>query len=218
MTCERCGSPSNGRLCASCEQMDRVERNHEHQKRSDGGAATAEPKETQKRDLRYIPLQELEGSQLRDVRDHVVDDIAERIGETEYNPSRPMRVVERDGGFVVVDGNHRLAALQQLDSVRESKAIPCVVERGDVDLYQLAHESNQDESTFAEEDLFDHLDYIADLRDEHTQAEIAERLEWSESKVHQYSRLLNEILTDVVELAKSHQEGARKRGSYVRKI
>ena len=38
MTCERCGSPSNGRLCASCEQMDRVERNHEHQKRSDGGA------------------------------------------------------------------------------------------------------------------------------------------------------------------------------------
>ena len=37
MTCERCGSPSNGRLCASCERMDRVERNHEHQKRSDGG-------------------------------------------------------------------------------------------------------------------------------------------------------------------------------------
>ena len=37
MSCERCGSTSNGRLCASCEQMDRVERNNEHQKRSDGG-------------------------------------------------------------------------------------------------------------------------------------------------------------------------------------
>jgi DNA modification methylase len=184
--------------------MDRVERNHEHQ--TDGGAAV-ETKPTEKRDLRYIPLAELEGSHLRDVRDHVVDDIAERIGETEYNPSRPMRVVERDGGYVVVDGNHRLAALQQLDAVRESKAVPCVVEQGDVDLYQLAHESNQDESTFAEEDLFDHVDYIADLRDEHTQAEIAERLDWSESKVHQYSRLLNEVLTGVLELAKSHQEG-----------
>ena len=207
MSCERCGAGAQGRLCAECEMMDRVERNHEHQKQSDGGVTTAKAKETHKRDLRYIPLRELEGSELRDVRDHVVDDIAERIGETEYNPSRPMRVVKRDSGYVVVDGNHRLAALQQLDSVRESKAIPCVVEPGDVDLYQLAHESNQDESTFAEEDLFDHLDYIADLRDDHTQAEIAERLGWSESKVHQYSRLLNEILTEVLDLAKSRQKG-----------
>jgi len=205
MTCQQCGAPCQGRLCKQCE----VENAHEHQKRSDGGAATVEPQETQKRDLRYIPLAELEGSQLRDVRDHVVDDIADRIGETEYNPSRPMRVVERDGGYVVVDGNHRLAALQQLDTVRESKAIPCVVEQGDVDLYQLAHESNQDESTFAEEDLFDHLDYIADLRDEHTQAEIAERLGegWSRSRVAKYSTLLNEIVPEVRALARSRQSG-----------
>ena len=205
MSCERCGSDATGRLCADCEQMDRVERNHEHQ--TDGGAATLETQETRKRDLRYIPLGDLEGSELRDVRGHVVDDIAERIAETEYNPSRPMRVVERDGGYVVVDGNHRLAALQQLDSVRESKAIPCVVEQGDVDLYQLAHESNQDESTFAEEDLFDHLDYIADLRDEHTQAEIAERLGWSRKKVADYSRLLNKIVPQVLEKARLHQNG-----------
>jgi len=206
VSCDRCGSNANGRLCADCAQMDRVERNHEHQ--TDGGAAVkAEP--TQKRDLRYIPLADLEGSHLRDVRDHVVDDIADRIAETEYNPSRPMRVVERDGGYVVVDGNHRLAALQQLDSVRQSKAIPCVVEQGDVDLYQLAHESNQDESTFAEEDLFDHLDYIADLRDEHTQAEIAERLGegWSRSRVAKYSTLLNEIVPEVRALARSRQSG-----------
>ena len=30
MSCERCGSPSQGALCAMCELMDRVERNHEH--------------------------------------------------------------------------------------------------------------------------------------------------------------------------------------------
>jgi len=203
MTCVDCGMPCQGRRCQMCQRADRAA--EEYAAETDGGAAVEQ--QTHKRDLRYITLAELEGSQLRDVRDHVVDDIADRIDETEYNPSRPMRVVERDGGYVVVDGNHRLAALQQLDSVRESKAIPCVVEQGDVDLYQLAHESNQDESTFAEEDLFDHLDYIADLRDEHTQAEIAERLGWSESKVHQYSRLLNEVLTGVLELAKSHQEG-----------
>jgi DNA modification methylase len=203
MTCQQCGAPCQGRLCKQCE----IENAHEHQKRSDGGAATVEPQGTQKRDLRYIPLAELEGSHLRDVRDHVVDDIADRIGETEYNPSRPMRVVERDGGYVVVDGNHRLAALQQLDSVRESKAIPCVVEQGDVDLYQLAHESNQDEDTYAEEDLFDHLDYIGDLRDEHTQAEIAERLGWGREKVANHSQILKNIVSPVLDLCRSHQEG-----------
>jgi DNA modification methylase len=159
------------------------------------------------RQLKYVPVADLRGSELRDVRDHVVDEIAERIAETEYNPSRPMRVVPDDGEYVVVDGNHRLRALEQLDSVAASKQIPCVVESPDVDLYELAHQSNQDESTFAEEDLFDHLDYIADLRDEHTQAEIAERLGWSESKVKQYSALLSKIVTDVLELACSHQNG-----------
>jgi hypothetical protein len=85
----------------------------------------------------------------------------------------------------------------------------------------LSHASNEDEGTsqnatdcdlgatvsYAEEDLFDHLDFIADLREDETQAEIAERLGWSESKVNQYSRLLNEILTEVLNLAKSRQKG-----------
>ena len=46
-----------------------------------------------------------------------------------------------------------------------------------------------------------------DLRDDHTQAEIAKRLGWSESKVKQYSALLSRIVTDVLEFARSHQEG-----------
>ena len=46
-----------------------------------------------------------------------------------------------------------------------------------------------------------------DLRGEHTQAEIAERLGWSESKVKQYSALLGKVVTGVLELAQSHQEG-----------
>src|SRR6056297_2404425 len=43
MSCELCGSAANGRLCADCEQMDRVERNNEHMM-NDGGtvADTAE--------------------------------------------------------------------------------------------------------------------------------------------------------------------------------
>jgi len=160
-----------------------------------------------KRQLEYIPLRDLDTLELRDIREHVVEDIAERIRESEYNPARPMRVVPDGDTYAVVDGNHRLTALRGLDGVSEGKPIPCVVEAADADVYALSHQSNQDEDTYAEEDLFDHLDFIADLREDETQAEIAERLGWSESKVHQYSRLLNQLLTEVVEIAKSHQDG-----------
>jgi len=159
------------------------------------------------RQMNYIRLSELHPLELRDIRQHIADDIAERISDTGYNPARPMRVVPDDDGYGVVDGNHRLAALRQLEDHLTPESVPCVVEPESVDVYAVSHASNQDEDTYAEEDLFDHLDFIADLRDEHTQAEIAERLGWSESKVHQHSRLLNEILTDVLELAKSHQDG-----------
>jgi len=175
--------------------------------RPDGGVVAGDP-ETE-RQLQYLPVHQLGLSELRDVRTHVVEDIADRIRESEYNPSRPMRVVKADdgSGFIVVDGNHRLSALQQIDAIDDDELIPCVIETGDVDLYQLAHESNQDEATFAEEDLFDHLDYIADLREDHTQVEIAERFGWSRSKVSDYSALLKNIVAGVLGFAKKHQEG-----------
>jgi len=159
------------------------------------------------RQLEYIPLRELEVLELRDIREHVVEDIAERIRDSEYNPARPMRVVPEGENYAVVDGNHRLTALRQLDIVSENKPIPCVVEPESVDVYAVSHASNQDEDTYAQEDLFDHLDFVADLRDDHTQAEIADKLNWSTSKVENYSALLNQILTEVLNLAESHQSG-----------
>jgi len=159
------------------------------------------------RQLEYIPLRDLDTLELRDIREHVVEDIAERIRDSEYNPARPMRVVPDGDTYAVVDGNHRLTALRGLDAVSEGKPIPCVVEPADADVYALSHQSNQDEDTYAEEDLFDHLDFIADLREEETQAEIAERLGWSRSKVASYSRLLNNVVSEVLEFARSRQSG-----------
>lgn len=52
------------------------------------------------------------------------------------------------------------------------------------------------------------LDVIGRLRAEGlTQAEIGEKIGWTESKVKQYSALLNSIVTDVLGLAKKHQTG-----------
>jgi site-specific DNA-methyltransferase (adenine-specific) len=159
------------------------------------------------RQMNYIRLSELHPLELRDIRQHIVDDIAERISDTGYNPARPMRVVPDGDGYGVVDGNHRLAALRQLEDRITPESVPCVVEPESVDVYAVSHASNQDEDTYAQEDLFDHLDFVADLRDGHTQAEIADKLNWSTSKVENYSALLNQILTEVLNLAESHQSG-----------
>jgi len=162
---------------------------------------------SQQRQMEYIRLEELERLSLRDIRIHVVDDIAERIEQDNYNPSRPLRVVPDGDNYKVIDGNHRVKALQGLDSVESTKPVPCVVEPEDCDVHKLAHKSNKDEDTYAQEDLFDHLDYIEGLREDHTQKEIADKLGWSEAKVKQYSALLKNTVTDVLEKARSHEKG-----------
>lgn len=154
-------------------------------------------------ELEFYQPDELEFAKLRDVRSSVVDDIKERIEENEYNPSRPLRVVRQNGDLLVADGNHRLQALRELEYGND---IPCVVEER-VDIHKLAVESNRDEDTYAEMDLFDYLDLISQLRDEHTQAEIGEKLGWSRSKVQDYVRLLNSVDAEIRDIARNHQEG-----------
>ena len=162
-----------------------------------------------KREMQYTPVDQLELSGLRDVRQNVVDEIKERIDQDGYDPARPMRVIENGDGYVVADGNHRLQALRELqdesaDVVPEQ--VPTVVEK-DADIVAVSVEANENESTFAEQDLFDYLDYIDRLRDDHTQEEIAERLGWSESKVKNHSRLINNTVTEVLDFARNRQSG-----------
>ena len=56
--------------------------------------------------------------------------------------------------------------------------------------------------------LFDWLDVIGRLRDEGlTQAEIGEKIGWSRTKVANYAQLIENTVTNVLELAKAHQSG-----------
>ena len=56
--------------------------------------------------------------------------------------------------------------------------------------------------------LFDWLDVIGRLRDEGlTQAEIGERIGWTREQVKHYIAVLNTIGTEVLNLARGHQEG-----------
>lgn len=159
------------------------------------------------RDYRQIPIGELEHPESRrDIRQNVVEQIKDRINDSEYNPAKPMRVFDRGSHYDVADGNHRLKALKELDRPN-SYTVPCTVEPDNADIVTVAIESNRDEDTFAEQDLFDYLDRIDSLRDSHTQAEIGDKLGWSESKVKNHSALLTKTVTEVLEKARSNQEG-----------
>lgn len=160
--------------------------------------------------MQYIPLDELEHGCTRYIRENVVEEIKERIESDGYNPARPLRVIPENGHYVVADGNHRLETLNEL---REAEhRVPCVVEE-DGDLYEIARESNRDEDTYAPEDLFDHLYKIDELRDEHTQAEIAEIMgeEWSRDKVKDHARVLSNVGATILDQARCHQKGRAPR-------
>ena len=152
-------------------------------------------------EYRLMKVAELQSFPIRDIRANVVSKLTERIREG-YNPARPLTVVEHNGNYIVADGNHRLKVLLEL-GIEE---VPCLIRTGDP--YRFAVECNADEDTYAPMDLFDWLDVIGRLRAEGlTQAEIGEKIGWTESKVKQYSALLNSIVTDVLGLAKKHQTG-----------
>lgn len=159
--------------------------------------------------MQFIPLDDLEYGKTRYIRENVVEEIQERIESDGYNPARPLRVIPENGHYIVADGNHRLETLNEL---RESDhRVPCVVEE-DGDLYEIARESNRDEDTYAPEDLFDHLYKIDELREsgeDYTQEEIAEKMgdEWSRDKVAKHVRVLENVVPQILDLARRHQEG-----------
>ena len=165
--------------------------------------------ETQQQQLKYIPLEELHRPEsARRVRQWAVEEITERIESSGYNPAKPLRVFERDDGYVIADGNHRVAALRDLGK-RGSFQVPCVVEPDSADVVTVAAESNRDEDTYAQEDLFDDLDRISHLREDYTQAEIAEKLGdgWSRDKVAKHARLLENIVPGVLGFARRCKDG-----------
>ena len=152
-------------------------------------------------EYRVMKVAELKPFPVRDIRANVVSKLTERIQEG-YNPARPLSVVRNNGNYIVADGNHRLKVLQEL-GIEE---VPCLIRDGDP--YKVAVECNADEDTYAPMDLFDWLDVIGRLRGEGlTQAEIGERIGWTREQVKHYIAVLNTIGTEVLNLARGHQEG-----------
>jgi site-specific DNA-methyltransferase (adenine-specific) len=137
----------------------------------------------------------------RDVRTDVLEQLKERIVKG-YNPARPLTIVQKDGKNIVADGNHRLQVLKDL-GIEE---VPCVIREGNE--YSISIECNSDEDTFAPEDLFDRLQTIQALKNEgHTQQEIGDIMGMSRTSVANYYLLIDKIVTNILDLCKSYQQG-----------
>ena len=152
-------------------------------------------------EYKVLSVSELNHFLIREIREGIVEDLKERIEEG-YNPARPLTVVEKDGGYYVADGNHRLKVLNDL-GIEE---VTCVIHKEE-DPYTLAVKGNADEDTYSPMDLFDWVELISKMRDEGlTQQEIGDKIGWSEGNVKKYSMLLNKV-PRILEKAKQHQEG-----------
>ncbi len=153
-----------------------------------------------------IKVSDLVEHPLRDIRQCVLDKLRERIGGEggRYNPARALSVIQIEGRYQVIDGNHRLTILREL----KIKEVPCVVYEATTDIYELSIKCNEDEETYAPLDLFDWLDIIGRMRTENiTQEQIGKRIGWSREKVRNYTFLIDKIGTQNINIAKSHQCG-----------
>jgi site-specific DNA-methyltransferase (adenine-specific) len=152
-------------------------------------------------EYKIIKIDELILFDRRDIRPDVINKLKERISAG-YNPARPLTVIEKFEGFLVADGNHRLTVLKELGYTE----VPCVVRTGNE--YSIAIECNNDEETYAPEDLFDRLNTIKQLKEQGlTQSEIGDIIGIGRGSINQYYMLINKIDTNILDLCKVHQKG-----------
>jgi hypothetical protein len=148
-----------------------------------------------------LPVADLKPASFRDLRQHIVAKLKEDLASG-FNPARLITVCQENGHYIVIDGNHRLQAAIEIGI----ESLPCVVREGDP--LAIAAKCNEEEDTYAKQDLFDYLGYIRTRRDaKATQEEIGKTLGWGRGKVSQYCILLDGIATEVLNLCKEHQTG-----------
>lgn len=148
-----------------------------------------------------INVNELTSFERRDLRSSVIEKLHERI-KSGYNPARPISVVLQNDKYIVADGNHRLKVLKELNI----ESVPCVIREGNI--YSISIECNNDEDTYAPEDLFDKLSTISKLKlDKLTQEEIGEILKMSRENISHYGILINKIATNILNKCKLIQNG-----------
>jgi len=161
-----------------------------------------------KGEYKILPRDVLIPNPIREIRKSALEKIKQRILADGFNPAKPLSVkaIFQDGKtkYLICDGNHRFKVCKELNI----KKIPCFVYDNHVNEVKIAVRCNQDEDTYAPNDLFDFLSIIDNLRKQgKTQKEIAEELGWSREKVKDYSRVISHVGAEILDFAKKYQIG-----------
>lgn len=155
-------------------------------------------------EYKNIAITDLKLTQIRDLRLGVLETLETRISESGYNPAKPLSVIESDGIYLVADGAHRLTIAKQIGITE----LPCVIYPIDSDVYKIGIKCNQDEDTYAPMDLFDYLGVIGSLKDVgQTQEQIGNVIGWSRDRIADYASILNHVVAENLNLAKTSQTG-----------
>lgn len=125
--------------------------------------------------------------------------LQEKISRLGFQPDKPLRVYSIDGGYCLIDGNHRLEAVKALG---HTDVYAMVVDAPDnhLDAIKQARESNEASETVIPTTFVDDAELVWRLTEAgHTQAEAGRAMGWSRSKVRDFANL-NQIDQDAWEI------------------
>jgi DNA modification methylase len=109
----------------------------------------------------------------------------ERLG---FQVDKPIRVYPHNGGYCLIDGNHRLEAARALN-LETVYAVIVDPPASDLDAIKQARESNEASETVVPTTFVDDAELVWRLTAEHTQAEAARALGWERGQVAKYAML-----------------------------
>lgn len=140
-------------------------------------------------EIRPLALSEISSRiEARSIKAHGVERLKAKIERLGFQVDKPVRVYRSNGGYCLIDGNHRLEAAKAL-SLESVYAVIVEPPASDLDAIKQARESNEASETVVPTTFVDDAELVWRLVEQHTQAEAAKAMGWSREAVKDYAAL-----------------------------
>lgn len=125
----------------------------------------------------------------RSIKASGVDRLKDKIKRLGFQVDKPIRVYPYQGGYFLIDGNHRIEAAKALN-IDAVYAVIVDPPASELDAIKQARESNEASETVVPTTFVDDAELVWRLTAKHTQAEAAKAMGgWSRAQVSQYAML-----------------------------
>jgi DNA modification methylase/ParB-like chromosome segregation protein Spo0J len=140
-------------------------------------------------EIRFVPTTAIVSRvAARSLKPEGVERLRVKIARLGFQVDKPLRVYAVDGGYRLIDGNHRLEAADKLTL----ETIPVLVVDPPADALeeiQQARESNEASETVVPTTFIDDAELVWTLTEQFTQEQTAKAMGWSRAQVSQYAML-----------------------------